>query len=454
MPSFALLLCSMASVLGTLAADAAPGRICGSVVAAGFGALALFALRRGGSLPRQLRAAAGRSASPLPRLMRKSISGSRHALIEHRTARYGATLLERNERRRRLDEHRDARARRRPARARPRTRSGPIAGYARSSFADGSNRSTTARNPGEPSEREIERERGLDARLDGAAILSRDAERDLDSARVAGARARMGARATARTARRTRCVGRRRRAVGRAFGVAAAIARRSSKRREPCTCWLPPDLHLGAVAATRSRAADAPCAAALVGVSRGDRADLGLRVVERRAAAGRARRDDGDGRTCRARVRPRDVFVERAGDRGARDRVRTPRERRDGFVRALVLVRRRDLRLRRAAGALDRSARRLARSRARSARALARDAAGRLAAGRGGLPTVHAVRDASRTSPSFRASPRRWRSAPRSLRWRGARRSRRPARTSTLGCWRGCWRWCKTSARCRPPRSR
>ncbi|MGA8326809.1 MAG: DNA internalization-related competence protein ComEC/Rec2 [Candidatus Cybelea sp.] len=168
MPSFALLLCSIASLLGALAVAPLPAdlRIC---VAAGLGALALFALRRGGSLPRQLRlllafclAAAALDAQVHQRLT--------PPLIEHRTARYGATLLERNSAGDgstsivvALENGRHVLARvRDPV---------PIAGSRLlirgrlEPFDDG-------RNPGEPSERDLERERGLDGRLDGAAILS------------------------------------------------------------------------------------------------------------------------------------------------------------------------------------------------------------------------------------------------------------------------------------------
>lgn len=168
MPSFALLLCSIASLLGALAVAPLPAdlRIC---VAAGLGALALFASRRGGSPPRQLRlllalclAAAALDAQVHQRLT--------PPLLEHRTARYGATLLERNSAGDgstsivvALENGLHVLARvRDPV---------PIAGSRLlirgrlEPFDDG-------RNPGEPSERDLERERGLDGRLDGAAILS------------------------------------------------------------------------------------------------------------------------------------------------------------------------------------------------------------------------------------------------------------------------------------------
>jgi competence protein ComEC len=168
MPSFALLLCSIASLLGALAVAPLPAdlRIC---VAAGLGALALFALRPGGSLPRQLRLllALCLATAALDAQIHQRLTPP---LLEHRTARYGATLLERNSAGDgstsivvALENGLHVLARvRDPV---------PIAGSRLlirgrlEPFDDG-------RNPGEPSERDLERERGLDGRLDGAAILS------------------------------------------------------------------------------------------------------------------------------------------------------------------------------------------------------------------------------------------------------------------------------------------
>jgi competence protein ComEC len=168
MPSFALLLCSIASVLGALAvAPLAPDlRIC---VAAGLGALALFAFGRAGSPSRQLRLllALCFAAAALDARVHQWLAPP---LVEQRTARYSATLLERNsagdgstsivvalENGPRVLAHvRD------PV---------PIAG-SRLLIRGRLEPFDDSRNPGEPSERDLERERGLDGRLDAAAILS------------------------------------------------------------------------------------------------------------------------------------------------------------------------------------------------------------------------------------------------------------------------------------------
>jgi len=182
MPAFALLLCSMAAVLGTLAL--APlsfelRMLCDCAVAAGFACgllrrwpLPLLALLAGLFGTAAVNAALHERSQP--------------AIVERRTARYGATLLD------------------------------------FSSVADGSTTLTLAldnglhvlawvhdappapgsrvvirgriepfdepRNPDEPSERGIEHERGFDARLDGAQILSWGAGASM-GARVALARA-------------------------------------------------------------------------------------------------------------------------------------------------------------------------------------------------------------------------------------------------------------------------
>ena len=98
-----------------------------------------------------------------------------------------------------------------------------------------------ARNPGEPSERAMERERGLDAPARSRGDCFATPGSRWDSRTLRRARARMGARATARAARRTGRVGRRGRAVGRTRGAAAGTCAPSSKRPERCTCWSRPD---------------------------------------------------------------------------------------------------------------------------------------------------------------------------------------------------------------------
>jgi competence protein ComEC len=167
MPSFALLLCSIASVLGALVvAPLAPDlRLC---VAAGLGALALFTLGSGGSRW-QLRAllALCLGGAALDAEVRQRLSPQ---LAEHRTARYAATLLERTSAGDgstsivvALDDGPRVLARvRDPV---------PVAGT-RLLIRGRLEPFDDSRNPGEPSERDLERERALDGRLDAAAILS------------------------------------------------------------------------------------------------------------------------------------------------------------------------------------------------------------------------------------------------------------------------------------------
>jgi competence protein ComEC len=169
MPSFALLLCSTAAVLGTLAAM--PLDLDLRLVAdAGLAALAIVAVGRG--VPRELCTLLVMVlvAASLNAELRRGASPS---VVERRTARYSATLLERSSGEDgstqvtlALDNGLLVLARTHepvpPAgtRAIVRGRLEP--------FDD-------ARNPGEPSEREIEHERGLDGRLAGAEILSKGA---------------------------------------------------------------------------------------------------------------------------------------------------------------------------------------------------------------------------------------------------------------------------------------
>ncbi|HEY1868598.1 MAG TPA: ComEC/Rec2 family competence protein, partial [Candidatus Cybelea sp.] len=173
MPAFALLLCSAAAVLGTLAAVPLPSDLrlicdCAVVAGAACGAFGKWPLRLLGLLAGLFALAAVNAA------LREH---SQITVVERRTARYGATLLE------------------------------------ASSAADGSTALTLAldnrlhvlarvndapppgsrvvirgrlepfdqpRNPDEPSERAIESERGFDARLDGAQILSSSPGTSLD----------------------------------------------------------------------------------------------------------------------------------------------------------------------------------------------------------------------------------------------------------------------------------
>ncbi|HET6276206.1 MAG TPA: ComEC/Rec2 family competence protein [Candidatus Cybelea sp.] len=167
MPSFALLLCSIGAVLGTLAATPA-GPDLRLVVALGFGVLFAFVLAKG--LPARLIAlvaiallgAAGNAA-----LRERSV----HDVVEQRTARYAGTVLDVSTAEDgsasltlALDDGLCVLARIHGPPPQPGTR--VIVRGRLEPFDE-------ARNPDEPSEREIERERGLDARLDAAAILAK-----------------------------------------------------------------------------------------------------------------------------------------------------------------------------------------------------------------------------------------------------------------------------------------
>jgi competence protein ComEC len=162
----AILLCAVASVLATLTVSAAPPGVSTVVVAADV-TFVLFLFSRY-CRPARFRAllvvilaAAALNAGVRTRSDSETVGG--------RTARYAATLLDRVERpdgtseaTLALDDGKTVTARVRDAapagsRALIRGRLEPF---------------DEARNPGEPSERAIEAERGLDGRMDGAAILA------------------------------------------------------------------------------------------------------------------------------------------------------------------------------------------------------------------------------------------------------------------------------------------
>ena len=206
----------------------------------------------------------------------------------------------------------------------------------------------------------------------------------------AGARTHVGARPAARTVGRTGGIGRRRRTVGRAFGASARSSHRVSRSRHRAR------LGDGRTASWRRRrhralANDRARAAALACMQRNGRRNLVVRSVERRPAARRSRRDDGNGRARRPRLRARGPLVEYARDCRACNRLRSPAERSHAFLRALVLVRRRDLCVRAAGRTIDRVARSASQPRARGARALYRHSNRRLAAGSGRVSAVHAL---------------------------------------------------------------
>lgn len=187
MPAFALLLCSTAAVLGTLAVAPLSRdlRLVVDCAMVGMAASGTFA---------------GWSRRLLPLLAVLFLAGaanaalrerSQPAVVERRTARYGATLL-------------DASSVADGSTALTLALDNGLHVLARENNAPPSEGSRVvvrgriepfddALNPGEPSERAIERERGFDARLEGAQILSSRPDRSFD-VRVLLARAHAWAR--------------------------------------------------------------------------------------------------------------------------------------------------------------------------------------------------------------------------------------------------------------------
>ncbi len=165
MPSFALILCSMAAVLGTLAVMPI-GPDLRLVVDAGLGTLAVGSVWvRPASLIVLLGIVLALAAANAELRERTAT-----AVAEQRTARYSATVLEESSAADRstavvlaLDNGLLVLARVRE--------SGPPAGT-RVVVRGRLEPFDEARNPDEPSERAVERERGIDARLDDALILS------------------------------------------------------------------------------------------------------------------------------------------------------------------------------------------------------------------------------------------------------------------------------------------
>ncbi len=166
MPSYALLLCSAAAVLGTLAV-APLGADLRACVGAGLVALAAAALGRGGSQRFRVLLAACLAGAALNAYWRER---DPPRLFAGRTARYGGTLLERND-------AGDGTAAITVAlenglRVTARIRE-PVPGAGSRVVLRGRLEPfDESRNPGEPSERDLERERGLDGRLTGTGILS------------------------------------------------------------------------------------------------------------------------------------------------------------------------------------------------------------------------------------------------------------------------------------------
>ena len=296
MTPYAILLCAVASVLATLTVSPAPADV-RTVVVAADAAFVLFLFSRH-CRPARFRALL--LVTLAAALLNAGIRTHSDAeLVGGRTARYTATLRRSRRAARRHErgnsrprQWRDgcrSRARRRTRRAHAWSVRGRLEPF------------DEARNPGEPSERAIEAERGLDGRLEGATILKIDRNATGD-ARTWLARAHAWAHEQLR--RRlgepaaSVVVGR---VVGRARGNTAIAA-----------CGVPRDGNgsrfgdrgftfrcgHGARNAAPRRAGDAAGA----DVHDRDRHRLALRLVERRAVAGGAGCDDGHGGARGARV--------------------------------------------------------------------------------------------------------------------------------------------------------
>jgi competence protein ComEC len=165
MPPFALILCSAATVLGTLAATA-QGLSLDARMTVGAGLVALCAFAFSGSCgPRQFRALL--LAALVAAAINAEVRQHRQPQIaERRTASYSGTILERSESGLVVGlAPAGVRVLARARGDRPAIGSRVVVRGRLSPFDD-------ARNPGEPSEREIQRERGVDAQLETATVLS------------------------------------------------------------------------------------------------------------------------------------------------------------------------------------------------------------------------------------------------------------------------------------------
>jgi competence protein ComEC len=183
MPAYALLLCSIASVLGTLGVTPLPPDV-RLVAIGGLTALALYAASTRCSPPRLAALLlAALAAAAFNAAWRQRLAAS---VVEHRTARYAGSILGV------LSTDDDSRALLIALdgglRVEARVRSGIPSTGARVVVRGRLEPFDDARNPDEPSERAIEQERGIDARLDDAAILAASAGAGWD-ARVWLARA-------------------------------------------------------------------------------------------------------------------------------------------------------------------------------------------------------------------------------------------------------------------------
>ena len=299
MPPFALVLCAGADILGTLAETAPTLPVdARALVAAGLVALGAFALSGACKAPQfraLLAASLIASAANAARITR-----SQPEIAAQRTASYGGVALERTpagfvaaiDRGVRVVVHVTGEAPAPGSRIVVRGRLTP--------FDD-------ARNPGEPSERATQRDRGLDAQIESAAVLSVASGSPWD-ARAWPARAHEWAHAqlASHLGEPGASV-----VAGECHGASVPpcrpICARSSKRRGPCTCSSPP----GCTSERLRRSFSERCRCALSSRSRVRSRSLrfgGFAWCSGDALTRRARRNDGDGGTLRARLRPRDVL--------------------------------------------------------------------------------------------------------------------------------------------------
>ncbi len=169
MPSFAILLCAVASVLGTLAATPLPSDVRAVADAGLFAFAASLVFGRCG--PRRFRVLL--AAALVASAANAELRGRSGAIAERRTARYGATLLDRSSAGDGSTEVALALDGGPRLLARLHGEAPPAGTHVLvrgrlEPFDD-------ARNPGEPSERALQAERGLEGSLEGATLLHADA---------------------------------------------------------------------------------------------------------------------------------------------------------------------------------------------------------------------------------------------------------------------------------------
>jgi competence protein ComEC len=163
MPPYAPIACAVAAVLGTLAVSATLPFDERVTVVGGLLALGAFAFSRSCE-PRQFRALLV-AALVLATANAELRAGARHDVPERRTARYSGTVLQRADAAIVVDLDGGLRVLAH-LRGEPPAIGSRVVVRGRLAPFDG------PRNPGEPSQRDIERERGLDAQLDAASVLT------------------------------------------------------------------------------------------------------------------------------------------------------------------------------------------------------------------------------------------------------------------------------------------